>query len=96
MDPLGDQLKDILLTALEGVKVSDADRANLTKYALEVAKCAVRAKGGESAALSEMQGYMDAISLVVARYEVKTVDAAEKAAFRVMGMVTKLAISALA
>ena len=100
LDDLKDSLTAILNETIQGMNPSAEDRENLLIYGQEVVKHAVKAKMSEGAdkdiALAAMQGYEDAISLVIARYEVRAGVAAEKALMRVLAQVTKFAVAALA
>lgn len=91
----------LLHEALEAVTPSAEDRETLLGYGQEVymamrAAAAATTPEEKAAAVKLAEGYVDAISLVVARYDVKAVGARDKL---VTGMLTtglKLAIAALA
>lgn len=100
LDALKDSMTSILKESIEGMKPDSLDRENLLTYGKEIVALVVKAKmaaGPEKVALlEEMQGYEDAISMVIARYEVRAGSTAEKALLRVLAGATKFAIAALA
>lgn len=103
-DPTPNHIREefdaLLHEALDALRPSGEDREALLRYGTGAAEAfvAVRLAGTpeeKEAALRRAQGFQDAISLVVARYEIKAGAAAEKALGRVVRRALALAVALL-
>lgn len=99
-EEIRDELSGIVGEAIDTLKPSREDTDALIRYGAGAATALIAAKVAstpeeKASALKQAQGFQDAISLVVARYEILAGTAAEKAFGRVVRKALSLAIAAL-